>query len=279
VEQPQESVQSEQESVCVVGLGTVGQPTAEYFISRKIPTYGCDLNPSAVERLKPSLQGASTSISALPLADVFIVTVDTGLRGDNPSTENVFRACEAIAKRGRPKLVSIESTVPVGTCKRLHEEIFAGDQPLVHVPHRWWAEETQTHGVRQARVIGGIDEASVRVALPFYNRAGIPVIPVADIRLAEICKIAENTDRYLKIAYAELLKLVCDENRLDFEQLRLAMNTKWNVEVLEARDGIGGTCLPKDILYLKAAAPEVCHLLDGARAVDRLYRESRGKVE
>ncbi len=279
MEQPQESVQSEQESVCVVGLGTVGQPTAEYFISRKIPTYGCDLNPSALERLRPSLQGASTSISALPLADVFIVTVDTGLHGDNPSTENVFRACEAIAKRGRAKLVSIESTVPVGTCKRLHEEIFAGDQPLVHVPHRWWAEETRTHGVRQARVIGGIDEVSLEVALPFYSRAGIPVIPVADIRLAELCKIAENTDRYLKIAYAELLKLVCDENRLEFEQLRQAMNTKWNVEVLEARDGIGGTCLPKDILYVKAAAPEVCHLLDGARDVDRLYRESKEKVE
>ncbi|HVG36778.1 MAG TPA: hypothetical protein VNA10_03515, partial [Thermoplasmata archaeon] len=76
-----------------------------------------------------------------------------------------------------------------------------------------------------------------------------------------------------------LLKLACDENRLDFEQLRQAMNTKWNVEVLEARDGIGGTCLPKDILYLKAAAPEVCHLLDGARDVDRLYRESKEKVE
>src|SRR3989442_12061907 len=159
MEQPQETVQSEQESVCVVGLGTVGQPTAEYFISRKIPTYGCDLNPSAVERLKPSLQGASTSISALPLADVFIVTVDTGLRGDNPSTENVFRACEAIARRGRPKLVSIESTVPVGTCKRLHEEVFRGDQRLGPVPPPCGAEEQQTPGGRQAGRIAGTDDA------------------------------------------------------------------------------------------------------------------------
>lgn len=280
MEQPQESVQDkQQQSVCVVGLGTVGQPTAEYFVSRRIPTYGCDLNPSALDRLKPLLQGASTSLAALPLADVYVITVDTGLRGEKPSTDNVFRACNAIAERGHPKLVSIESTVPVGTCRRLHEEIFGSDQPLVHVPHRWWAEETRTHGVQQARVIGGVDEASLGVALPFYRGAGIPLTPVDDIRVAELCKIAENTDRYLKIAYAELLKLVCDENGLDFEQLRQAMNTKWNVDVLEARDGIGGTCLPKDILYLKAAAPEVCHLLDGARAVDRLYRESKEKVE
>jgi len=277
VQQIRERVQSEQESVCVVGLGTVGQPTAEYFISRKIPTYGCDLNPIALDRLKSSLQGASTSLSSLPLADVYVVTVDTGLRAEMPSTENVFRACEAIAERGHPKLVSIESTVPVGTCERVHQEIFKGDQRLVHVPHRWWAEDTQAHGVQQARVIGAIDDASLDVALRFYRRAGVPLRPVANIRLAELCKIAENTDRYLKIAYAELLKLVCDENRLDFEQLREAMNSKWNVEVLEAREGIGGTCLPKDILYVKAAAPDVCHLLDGARAVDRLYRESKEK--
>src|SRR2546427_3687292 len=71
--------------------------------------------------------------------------------------------------------------------------------------------------------------------------------------------------------------MICDENRLDFEELRRGMNTKWNVEVLEARDGIGGTCLPKDVLYVKTAAPEGCHLLDGARSVGKIYREQLGK--
>lgn len=277
MQQMREKVPSEHESVCVVGLGTVGAPTAEYFVDRGIPTFGCDLNPSALERLAPRLAGGATALSALPVADVYIVTVDTSLRGETPFVDNVFRACEAIALRGQPRFVSIESTVPVGTCRRLHEEVFGGRQPLVHVPHRWWADDTKNHGVRQSRVIGGIDEASLEAALPFYRRAGIPLLPVADIRLAELCKAAENTDRYLKIAYAELLKLICDENQLDFEELRQAMNSKWNVEVLEARDGIGGTCLPKDILYLKTAAPEMCHLLDGARAVDRLYRETKEK--
>jgi len=273
-----ETVQGEHESVCVVGLGTVGEPTADFFLSRGIPTYGCDLNPIALERLSPRLTGAATALSALPLADVYIVTVDTSLRGETPFVDNVFRACEAIARRGQPRFVSIESTVPVGTCTRLEDEVFGGRQRLVRVPHRWWADDTRNHGVRQPRVIGGIDEDSLEAALPFYRRAGIPLLPVADIRLAELCKAAENTDRYLKIAYAELLKLICDENQLDFEELRQAMNSKWNVEILEAREGIGGTCLPKDILYVKSAAPEVCHLLDGARAVDQLYRKAKEKA-
>jgi nucleotide sugar dehydrogenase len=278
MQSPQEPLRSAFESVCVVGLGTVGRPTAEYFIGRGVPTFGCDINPKALERFDPPLKEAATSVADLPLADVYIVTVDTSLRAEVPYVGNVFKACAAIADRGVAKLVSIESTVPVGTCQRLYNEVFAGRQRLVHVPHRWWADDTRNHGVRQARVVGGIDEESVDLALSFYRSVGISLLPLANIRLAELCKAAENTDRYLKIAYAELLKLICDANGLDFEELRTAMNSKWNVEVLEARDGIGGTCLPKDILYVKAAAPEVCHLLDGARAVDQLYRKAKGKA-
>src|SRR6267143_4923556 len=85
------------ESVCVVGLGTVGQPTAEYFVGRGIPTFGCDINPTVIETLGFKLQRAATSLRDLPLADIYIVTVDTSLRGDTPYVENVFKACAAIA--------------------------------------------------------------------------------------------------------------------------------------------------------------------------------------
>src|SRR5690242_8727169 len=97
LQQFRELVQSEHETVCVVGLGTVGGPTAEYFLTRGIPTYGCDLNATVIERFGPGLAGAATALSALPLADVYIVTVDTSLRAEAPFVDNVFRACEAIA--------------------------------------------------------------------------------------------------------------------------------------------------------------------------------------
>jgi len=65
-----ETVQSEHESVCGVGLGTVGAPTAEFFLGRGIPTYGCDLDPIALGRLSPRLTGGATALAALPLASV-----------------------------------------------------------------------------------------------------------------------------------------------------------------------------------------------------------------
>ena len=70
--------------------------------------------------------------------------------------------------------------------------------------------------------------------------------PVSDIEIAELTKIAENAHRYLQIAFAEDLYLYCQANNINFTELRDALNTKWNVHILEPREGIGGHCLPKD---------------------------------
>ena len=40
--------------------------------------------------------------------------------------------------------------------------------------------------------------------------------------------------------------MFCANQDLDFSELRDAVNTKWNENIMEAREGIGGHCLPKD---------------------------------
>ena len=70
--------------------------------------------------------------------------------------------------------------------------------------------------------------------------------PVPEIEIAELTKIIENAHRYLQIAFAEDLYLYCQANNINFAELRDSLNTKWNVNVLEPREGIGGHCLPKD---------------------------------
>jgi UDP-N-acetyl-D-mannosaminuronate dehydrogenase len=68
--------------------------------------------------------------------------------------------------------------------------------------------------------------------------------PVYKVDTAEITKITENAHRYLQIAFAEDLYLYCQANNINFSELRDALNTKWNVNIL----GIGGHCLPKDTI-------------------------------
>jgi len=90
--------------------------------------------------------------------------------------------------------------------------------------------------------------------------------------IAEICKISENAYRYVQIAFAEELRMICEDLALDFEKVREACNTKWNTEILDAREGIGGRCLPKDI-HLLASLSKYNTLLRASKEVDKQYRE------
>ena len=86
-----------------------------------------------------------------------------------------------------------------------------------------------------------------------------------------MCKITENAHRYLQIAFAQELKMICEEIGLNFDELRTACNTKWNVDMAEARSGLGGHCLPKEIRYMTSFAPS--EILESAMNVNKKYRE------
>ncbi|HEU4823817.1 MAG TPA: hypothetical protein VFS97_10375 [Nitrososphaeraceae archaeon] len=105
---------------------------------------------------------------------------------------------------------------------------------------------------------------------------GIPMHPVSKIEVAEMTKIIENAHRYLQIAFAEDLYLYCQANNINFSELRDALNTKWNVNILEPREGIGGHCLPKDtLMFLQSSKYIKSKILTAAVEVDQDYRRYR----
>jgi UDP-N-acetyl-D-mannosaminuronate dehydrogenase len=103
--------------------------------------------------------------------------------------------------------------------------------------------------------------------------------PVPEVEIAELTKIVENAHRYLQIAFAEDLYLYCQANNIDFAELRDSLNTKWNVNVLEPREGIGGHCLPKDTkMFLNSSKSMKSKIIEAAIQIDaeyRRYRENR----
>ena len=106
-----------------------------------------------------------------------------------------------------------------------------------------------------------------------FKSLGIPIHPVTSIEIAEITKIAENAHRYLQIAFAEDLYLYGQSNNINFPELRNALNTKWNVNILESREGIGGHCLPKDTKMFLQSSMYTSKILEAATEVDQEYRQ------
>jgi nucleotide sugar dehydrogenase len=261
--------------VCVLGLGEVGLPTAKYILSRGFEVYGYDISSVAIKRAKGEGILRATNIwDEIPPVDIYVICVSTLLKGEVPDLSPVFDVCEKISQKANShSLVSIESTIVPGTCRKIYESIFNRSINLVHVPHRYWAGDPVKHGVRQLRVIGAVNQGSLEIGIKFYRgMLDIPLHVCSSIEVAEMCKIAENAYRYVQIAFAEELRMICETLGLSFNEVREACNTKWNVEILEARDGIGGHCLPKDVRYLSSLTIHNT-LLKGAIKADEEYRK------
>ena len=280
--------------VVVIGLGQLGLPVAKYIKEKGFETYGYDINEKAMQmaELKHGVRKAVTFSDF----DVLIICVSTHRPDDmfSPQVDGLMSVVEKITREAKTgALVSIESTIPKGTSQRVFEKL-GHRLHVVHAPHRWYALEEQDHGVNQLRILGGVSKCCLQEGLKFYDgktgndRDGmlaapanpqtlalsIPMHPVSSIEVAELTKIIENAHRYLQIAFAEELYLYCKSTDISFTELRSSLNTKWNVNVLEPRDGIGGHCLPKDTrMFINSSNAIRSKILQAAIEADEDYRE------
>lgn len=291
---------SQIKKVLVIGLGQLGLPVAKYVKDRGFETFGYDINRRRVEDAEKNY--GIKSIKRFDDIDVFILCVSTHDPNDEytPFVDGLYSLAQKISREAKNgSLVSIESTIPKGTSKKIFE-MLNHRLHVAHAPHRWYSLEEDVHGVNQVRVIGGVSDCCLKIALEFYdsgnealeindhitnynnrensrkNGLGIPMHPVSEIEIAELTKIVENANRYMQIAFSEDLYLYCQANNVNFGELRDALNTKWNVNILEPRDGVGGHCLPKDTkMFLQSSKSIKSKILMAAMEVDQDYRRFR----
>src|SRR5262249_18561204 len=105
------------------------------------------------------------------------------------------------------------------------------------------------------KVVGGLDEASQRLAVALYEPIVEGVVPVSSIRVAEACKILENTYRAVNIALVNELKGVFTRMGIDVWEVIEAARTKpFGFQAFYPGPGLGGHCIPIDPFYLTWAA-------------------------
>jgi UDP-N-acetyl-D-mannosaminuronate dehydrogenase len=183
---------------------------------------------------------------------------------------------DVCSKIHRDALVCIESTLSLGTARMLSEKY--GLKYIAVCPHRWWQGDQEKYGVVQTRVFGALNEESLDRGIAFYESLNIPFRVVSSLEVAELVKVTENANRFVEIAFAESLFLACKKYDIPFEEIRCECNTlkrnDYRVQILEARQGIGGECLPKDVRYLLSLMNSP--ILEGAIEVDDLFKKEGG---
>ena len=234
--------------ILVIGLGEIGYNNAEYMSGMGLDVEGYDINQKAVKR---ALDAGIIKKEAKNFQDYdyYMICVSTHSPTNIfvPYLEGLLGVAKRLAVEGKPgALLTIESTIPKGTSRQVYD-IIQHRLHIAHIPHRYFNQEKIEHGVKQLRVLAGCNSCCTNEALKFYQQVlDIPIHTLSSIEMAELTKVIENTHRYLEIAFAEELKMFCDDQNLDFTELQAAVNSKWNENILDAKSGIGGHCLPKD---------------------------------
>ena len=289
-------------TVCVVGLGYIGLPTAATLASRGIEVVGVDVNPCVVAAVnagqpyfpEPDLDmllRAATTLGKLRAtarpepADAFVIAVPTPFNDDrSPNLGYVDAAADAIAPLlASGNVVILESTSPVGTTARLAKRLARlrpdlrfppahHSEPLdvhvAHCPERVLPGHMVRELIENDRIIGGMTEACAEHAEAVYRifLQGKPFRTNAPT--AELVKLVENAYRDVNIAFANELSLICDQLGLNVWQVIELANRHPRVAILQPGAGVGGHCIAVDPWFIISSAPERSRLIRTAREVN-----------
>lgn len=281
-------------SICVIGMGYIGLPTASIFASNGMQVVGMDINTEIIDGLKigklhifePGLRGLfldalesrrlEVSKEVHP-ADVFIIAVPTPFFEDKRADlRAVIAASESIIPHLQPKnLVILESTSPPRTTIDIVAPILeksglkAGeDFLLAYSPERVLPGRILQELVNNPRVIGGINRASAQAGQDLYRKFVKGDIILTDATTAEMVKLMENTSRDINIAIANEFSRLAQQFGVDIWEAISIANLHPRVEILKPGVGVGGHCISVDPWFLVEAAPDKAKLIQTARKVN-----------
>jgi UDP-N-acetyl-D-mannosaminuronic acid dehydrogenase len=289
-------------SICVMGLGYIGLPTASLLATKGCRVLGVDVKPEVIETInagrihivEPDLDalvhsavtsGQLTAALSPGPAEVFIIAVPTPFtEGHRPDVSYVRAATEAIGPHLQAdNLIILESTSPIGTTemmadivRRTRPDLVRGGDLAVHIAHcpeRVMPGQILQEIVENDRIVGGLTAVATERAAAFYRGFVIGNVLVTDCRTAEMAKLTENSYRDTNIAFANELSVICHRLGIDVWELIKLANHHPRVNILRPGPGVGGHCLAVDPWFIVAAAPEEAQLIRQARLVNE------GKVD
>jgi UDP-N-acetyl-D-mannosaminuronic acid dehydrogenase len=279
------------QTVCVMGLGYIGLPTASILAANGFKVLGVDISERVVDTVnsgqvhieEPGLQtlvkaaigsGNLRAAREPDKADIFILAVPTPVTADKTvDLGSVTGAARSIAPCLSPgNLVILESTSPPGTCRDVLTPMLSesGWRPgedihLAYCPERVLPGNILRELIANDRVVGGYDQTSAERARDMYATFVEGEIVLTDLTTAEMVKVTENTFRDVNIALANETALICETLGTDFWEVARLANRHPRVNLHQAGPGVGGHCIPVDPWFLVEQCPQTAELIHLAR--------------
>ena len=263
-------------TVCVVGCGRIGLPTACVVAEAGFRVIGVDTNANVVGLLKrgkaPFVETGLSALlrkhvktgnftattdtkKAVSQSDVIMIIVPTVIdEKKKPDYSYVEKSCKDVGMGlNRNSLVIFASTVGPGITETLVKETLENtsglkvgvDFGLVNSATRAAPGQILQDLISYPRVVGAIDDQSFKIANLFFGTfSKSSIVKVHDLRTAEMVKLFENIYRDVSLALSNELSLSCEKLKVDYLEAQAAANTQPHCHLL--RPGIVAGHVPKD---------------------------------
>lgn len=265
----------------VIGLGYVGLPLSCAFTDVGFDVTGYDIDEHRVsllqegesyvddisdDELVTALRDGFTPRSTpfrFPECDVYLITVPTGMTGDEPDMSAVESAAQTIAEHGTDKeaFTVVSSTVYPGATRDVVAPIVTDDRDftmhLAMVPER--LNPGGDYPFEDIPLIVGADTDEARnLASTLFESIISETHPVSTTETAELTKTLENTYRMINIALVnELVTLAEGLDCNVWDAIDAAATKPFGFEPFYPGPGIGGHCIPVDPQFLTWRAEQL----------------------
>lgn len=271
--------------VGILGLGYVGLPLADAFVSRGQTVIGFDIDQNKIDHLsakksyirhinddkiarmvESSRFSATSDFSSIKKADAILLCVPTPLNEDNgPDLKYVEESCRMIAPYLRKgQMIILESTTWPGTSEEIMRPILEElsglkahkDFALAYSPEREDPGNENYGTTDIPKVVGANTRGERDMAMALYSKV-TTAVEVSNLKTAEAVKLMENIYRLVNISLINELNIVFKKMGIDtWEVVKAAKTKPFGFQAFYPGPGIGGHCIPIDPFYLTFKAKE-----------------------
>jgi UDP-N-acetyl-D-glucosamine dehydrogenase len=279
-----EKINSNTETIGILGLGYVGLPLAVSFAHEGVKVIGFDKSQTKVDQINSGENyikdirdavlrevvdnitlSATTDFSRIKECDALLICVPTPLdKFRKPDMSYIESACMAIGQNMNPgTFISLESTTYPTTTEDFMLPIIESESGLKHGEDFWLAYSPERvdpgnvsfHTKNTPKVLGAITKEGLEIGEKIYSKAIDKLHLVSSPKVAEMVKILENTYRLVNISLINELALLSGKMGIDIWEVIEAAKTKpFGFQAFYPGPGIGGHCIPLDPFYLEHIA-------------------------
>ena len=282
---------SESITICVVGIGRIGLPTALSFANSGLTTIGLDINSKLIDGINSGIYplkdepeydlifdkvisekkfSVTTKITeSVSKADVVLLSLPTPMDKNNVPDYSALRivAAQLSEYLQEGSLVIVESTIEPGFVENELISIIENSKNRLIAEKNFGigvCPETANPGeimidfTKLPRLVAGINEKISELIYELYHYVfPVELIKMPNCKTANAVKLTTNVFRDVNIAFVNELSILFEKLGIDTMTVLKAAQSKYNFQVHYPGAGVGGPCLPVNSYQLLNSAKKL----------------------